>query len=72
MIGITSLSHLSIADIHPGRIYSASFEVRRNLGALIHEVQFRRAGKPVAAIVDIPLVNKVRLLEETFDDTVIS
>ncbi|MFQ5781018.1 MAG: prevent-host-death protein [Nitrospiria bacterium] len=26
-----------------------------------------RGGKPVAAIVDIPLFNKMRLLEEAFD-----
>ncbi|MFY9271327.1 MAG: type II toxin-antitoxin system Phd/YefM family antitoxin [Candidatus Manganitrophaceae bacterium] len=47
--------------------------VRKNLGELINEVQYRhdsilvtKAGKPVAAIVDIDLFNKMRVLESEF------
>ncbi|MFQ5580830.1 MAG: type II toxin-antitoxin system Phd/YefM family antitoxin [Nitrospiria bacterium] len=53
---------------------ASAMKVRQNLGELINEVQYRhdsvvvtRAGKPVAAIVDIALFNKMRLLEEEFD-----
>ncbi|WP_168058459.1 type II toxin-antitoxin system Phd/YefM family antitoxin [Candidatus Manganitrophus noduliformans] len=48
--------------------------VRRNLGDLIKRIQHRhdsilvtKAGKPVAAIVDIELFNKMRALESEFD-----
>ena len=51
-------------------------KVRQNLGEIINEVQYRhdsvvvtRAGKPVAAIVDITLFNKMRQLEKEFDRT---
>ncbi|MBI4533742.1 MAG: type II toxin-antitoxin system Phd/YefM family antitoxin [Candidatus Melainabacteria bacterium] len=48
--------------------------VRQNLGELLNEVQYRhdsvlitKGGKPVAAIVDIELFNKIRLLNEEFE-----
>jgi len=48
--------------------------VRQNLGALLNEVQYRRgtvlitkAGKPVAALVDIALFERLRRLEEEFE-----
>jgi prevent-host-death family protein len=48
--------------------------VRQNLGDLLNEVQYRRgkvvitkAGKPVAALVDIALFERLRKLDEEFD-----
>jgi prevent-host-death family protein len=48
--------------------------VRRRLGELLNEVQYRgdsilvtKAGKPVAAIIDIELFNRLRLLDREFD-----
>ncbi len=53
---------------------ATAMTVRKNLGELINEVQYRhdsilvtKAGKPVAAIVDIDLFNKMRALESEFD-----
>lgn len=48
--------------------------VRQNLGELLNEVQYRngkilitKAGKPVAALVDIALFERIRRLDEEFD-----
>jgi prevent-host-death family protein len=48
--------------------------VRQNLGELLSEVQYRKgkviitkAGKPVAALVDIALFERIRKLDEEFD-----
>lgn len=48
--------------------------VRQRLGELLNEVQYRgdsilvtKAGKPVAAIIDIELFNRLRLLDAEFD-----
>jgi len=48
--------------------------VRKNLGDLLSEVQYRKgkviitkAGKPVAALVDIALFERIRKLDEEFD-----
>lgn len=48
--------------------------VRQNLGELLNEVQFRhntilitKADKPIAALVDIDLFNRIRLLQKEFD-----
>lgn len=48
--------------------------VRQRLGELLNEVQYRgdsilvtKAGKPVAAIIDIELFNRLRLLDGGFD-----
>jgi len=48
--------------------------VRQNLGELLNEVQYRgdsvvitKGGKPVAAIVDIALYERIRRLREDFD-----
>ena len=48
--------------------------VRKNLGELLNEIQYRRdsilitkGGKPVAALVDIELFERIRLLEAEFD-----
>lgn len=53
---------------------ASAMKVRKNLGELLNEVQYRRdsvlvtkGGKPVAAIVDIGLFEKVRLLEKEFE-----
>lgn len=49
--------------------------VRQNLGDLLSEVQYRKgkviitkAGKPVAALVDIALFERIRKLDEEFDE----
>ncbi|MBI3571622.1 MAG: type II toxin-antitoxin system Phd/YefM family antitoxin [Gammaproteobacteria bacterium] len=48
--------------------------VRQNLGELLNEVQYRRdsvlitkGGKPVAALVDVDLFEKIRLLDKEFE-----
>jgi prevent-host-death family protein len=48
--------------------------VRRNLGDLLNEVQYRKGrivitkgGKPVAALIDIELFERLRKLDEEFD-----
>ena len=48
--------------------------VRQNLGELLNEVQYRhdsilitKAGKPIAALVDIELFNRIRLLDREFE-----
>ncbi|MEK7374860.1 MAG: type II toxin-antitoxin system Phd/YefM family antitoxin [Thermodesulfobacteriota bacterium] len=53
---------------------ATAMKVRQNLGELLNEVQYRRdsvlvtkGGKPVAALVDIGLFEKIRLLENEFD-----
>lgn len=47
--------------------------VRQNLGELINEVQHRhdrivitKAGKPVAAMIDMNLYERIRLMDEDF------
>lgn len=56
---------------------ASAMKVRQNFGELINEVQLRhdsvvvtRSGKPVAAIVDIDLFNKIRLFEDEFENAV--
>lgn len=53
---------------------ASAMTVRKNLGELLNEVQYRRdsvlvtkGGKPVAALVDIGLFEKIRLLEKEFE-----
>jgi prevent-host-death family protein len=53
---------------------STAMTVRQNLGELLNEVQYRRdrilitrAGKPVAALVDIETFDRLRKLDEEFD-----
>jgi prevent-host-death family protein len=48
--------------------------VRQNLGELLNEVQYRngkilitKAGKPVAALVDIALFERIQKLDKEFD-----
>lgn len=48
--------------------------VRQNLGELLNEIQYRhdqvvitKGGKPVAAMVDVNLFDKIRLLKYEFD-----
>jgi len=48
--------------------------VRQNLGELLNEIQYRhdqvvitRGGKPVAAIVDMQLFEKIRLFKGEFE-----
>jgi len=48
--------------------------VRKNLGELLNEVRYRRdsvlitkGGKPVAALVDVDLFARIRLLDVEFD-----
>jgi prevent-host-death family protein len=53
---------------------ATAMKVRQNLGELLNEVQYRKgrvvitkAGKPVAAIVDIDLFERIRRLDEEFE-----
>ncbi len=53
---------------------ATAMTVRQNLGELLNEVQYRhdqilitKAGRPVAAMVDIELFEKIRLLSDEFD-----
>ena len=52
---------------------TTAMKVRQNLGELLNEVQYRKgrfvitkAGKPVAAIVDIDLFERIRRLDDEF------
>ena len=49
-------------------------KVRQNLGDLLNEVQYRKgrilitkAGKPVAALVDVALFERIQRLDEEFE-----
>jgi len=53
---------------------ASAMTVRQNLGDLLNEVQYRngkvlitKAGKPVAALVDIALYERIRKLDEEFE-----
>jgi prevent-host-death family protein len=53
---------------------ATAMRVRQNLGELLSEVQYRKgkilitkAGKPVAAIVDVALFDRIRKLDEEFE-----
>ena len=53
---------------------SPAMTVRQNLGELLNEVQYRRdrilitkAGKPVAALIDVETFDRIRKLDEEFD-----
>ena len=53
---------------------STATTLRQSLGELLNEVQYRRdrilitkAGKPVAALIDIDTFDKIRKLDEEFD-----
>lgn len=48
--------------------------VRQNLGELLNEIQYRqdqvlitKGGKPIAAMVDVALFDKIRLMRSEFD-----
>lgn len=52
---------------------ATAMTVRQNLGELLNEVQYRhgkvlitKAGKPVAALVDIAMFTRLRKLDEEF------
>jgi len=53
---------------------ATAMTVRQNLGELLNEVQYRqgkvlitKAGKPVAALVDIAMFTRLRKLDEEFE-----
>lgn len=53
---------------------TSAMAVRRKFGELLNEVQYRRdrvlitkAGKPVAALIDIALFDKLRKLDDEFE-----
>lgn len=53
---------------------ASAMKVRQNLGELLNEVQYRKgkvlitkAGKPVAALVDVALFERIRKLDEEFE-----
>jgi prevent-host-death family protein len=68
---ITSIISIEVATM----IREApAMTVRQNLGELLNEVQYRhgkvlitKAGKPVAALVDIAMFTRLRKLDEEFD-----
>jgi prevent-host-death family protein len=54
---------------------ATAMKVRQNLGELLNEVQYRKgkilitkAGKPVAAIIDVELFERIRKLDEEFEE----
>jgi len=54
---------------------ASAMTVRNNLGELLNEVTYRhdsiviqKSGKSVAAIVDMALFEKIRLMQNEFDD----
>ena len=56
---------------------ATAMKVRQNLGEILAEVQYRRgkvlitkAGKPVAAIVDVDLFERLQKLDDEFDTLV--
>jgi prevent-host-death family protein len=53
---------------------TTAMSVRQNLGQLLNEIQYRqdqvlitKAGKPIAAMVDVVLFDKIRLMRREFD-----
>ncbi|TXT26583.1 MAG: prevent-host-death family protein [Gallionellaceae bacterium] len=53
---------------------ATAMTVRQNLGELLNEIQYRqdqvlitKGGKPVAAIVDVALFDKIRMMRAEFD-----
>jgi len=53
---------------------ATAMTVRQNLGELLNQVQYRgdsvvvtKDGKPVAALVDYPLYERIRRMREAFD-----
>ena len=53
---------------------NTAMDVRKKFGELLNEVQYRRdrvlitkAGKPVAALIDMALFEKLRKLDEEFE-----
>ena len=53
---------------------ATAMTVRQNLGELLNEIQYRqdqvlitKGGKPIAAMVDIALFDKIRLMRNEFD-----
>ncbi len=53
---------------------ATAMTVRQNLGELLNEIQYRqdqvlitKGGKPVAAIVDVALFDKIRVMRAEFD-----
>lgn len=53
---------------------ATAMTVRQNLGELLNEIQYRhdqivitKGGKPVAAMVDVSLFDKIRLMKGEFD-----
>jgi prevent-host-death family protein len=53
---------------------ATAMTVRQNLGELLNEIQYRhdqivitKGGRPVAAMVDVNLFDKIRLMRSEFD-----
>lgn len=53
---------------------ATAMDVRKNFGEILNEIQYRhdtvvitKAGKPVAALVDIDLFEKIRQMRTQFD-----
>jgi len=68
---ITIINSIEVIDMIRN---ATAMTVRNNLGELLNEVTYRhdsiviqKSGKPVAAIVDIALFEKIRLMQDEFD-----
>lgn len=53
---------------------ASAMTIRQNLGELLNEIQYRqdqvlitKGGKPIAALVDVALFDKIRLMRDEFD-----
>ena len=51
-----------------------AMKVRQNLGELLNEVQYKRdqivitkAGKPIAALIDMPMFERLRQIDQEFE-----
>ena len=51
-----------------------AMKVRQNLGELLNEVQYKRdqvvitkAGKPIAALIDMPMFERLRQMDQEFE-----
>ena len=52
----------------------AATDVRKNFGEILNEVKYRhdlvlikKAGKPIAALIDVELFEKIKILKDQFD-----
>src|SRR3970040_1723151 len=68
------ITSIILIEVYTMSRKAPAMTVRQNLGELLNEVQYRhgkvlitKAGKPVAALVDIAMFSRLRKLDEEFD-----